>query len=433
MNRKLFLCLLFLMFPFQLNGSSLTVPAKPRKTDNPAVFDNGLIVNEESSDSDSRFESNDVTDMLLLDAGVNAIGINATPTSGNNATLIVESTSTTAAHDAFRVNNNAGTSLFVVEEDGQVGIAKADPSVELDITGALTVSAASTHNGNMTVGDASGDVMTVNSSSWQYVNDQNISAEGGVDAVNIGQDSVFSSFSVDTTNKIAGIGILTSGMPADTNLHVHDPGSSISRLKITDSGNGTASTDGVDLYISGTTGVLLNRELGNLDVGSGNIILIRFDGSTGFTTVNDDSRASGDFIVEGDTMENLFRVDASADAVGIDIAAPAAMFTVNPPAAQTISSGNTITANACGTLKLITAAGAVTTDTTNTFTAPAIANEGCIMWVINTGANTITLDANANFKTTGGLDVVLTADDVLPVASTGSGGVWYQLSALQAN
>ena len=103
------------------------------------------------------------------------------------------------------------------------------------------------------------------------------------------------------------------------------------------------------------------------------------------------------------------------------------------PSAQTIASGNTIAADACGTLKRITAAGAVTTDTTNTFTAPAAANAGCCMDVCNTGSNTITLDNNANFKSAGGADVVVTADDCLRVCSTGASGVWYQTTALVAN
>lgn len=38
---------------------------------------------------------------------------------------------------------------------------------------------------------------------------------------------------------------------------------------------------------------------------------------------------------------------------------------------------------------------------------------------------------NALFKSAGGADVVMTPDDVVVVASTGS--VWYQVTPLQAN
>lgn len=108
-------------------------------------------------------------------------------------------------------------------------------------------------------------------------------------------------------------------------------------------------------------------------------------------------------------------------------------FVVAPPAAQTIAAGNTISADGCGTIKQITASGAVTTSTTNTFTAPALNNSGCIMSVCNVGANNITLDNNANFKSFGGSDIVMTADDCVKVVSTGSGGAWYQLTPLEAN
>jgi len=105
---------------------------------------------------------------------------------------------------------------------------------------------------------------------------------------------------------------------------------------------------------------------------------------------------------------------------------------INPaPAAETIAAGGTITANACGTIKQITAGGAVTTSTTNTFTAPASGNSGCVMYVCNVGSNAITLDNNANFKSAAAGNVAVGADDCLTVGSVGS--VWYQLTTLLDN
>lgn len=106
---------------------------------------------------------------------------------------------------------------------------------------------------------------------------------------------------------------------------------------------------------------------------------------------------------------------------------------VDMPAVQTIAGGDTITADACGSLKRVTAAGAVTTSTTNTFTAPAAANSGCVMHVCNTGANTITLDNNANFFSTGASDVALGANDCILVGSTGASGAWYALAPISVN
>jgi hypothetical protein len=102
-----------------------------------------------------------------------------------------------------------------------------------------------------------------------------------------------------------------------------------------------------------------------------------------------------------------------------------------PPAAQTIAAGSIITDNACGSMKQISSAGAVTTSTTNTFTPPAAGNSGCCMDVVNTGANNITLDANTNFKTIAAADQVLGQFDVVRVCSNGS--FWHQVSAIAAN
>jgi hypothetical protein len=102
-----------------------------------------------------------------------------------------------------------------------------------------------------------------------------------------------------------------------------------------------------------------------------------------------------------------------------------------PPSAQTIAAGNTITADACGGIKQITASGAVTTDMTNTFTTPVAGLSGCIMHLVNVGAQNITLDTNTNFKSAGAADVVMTANDAVTVGCNGT--YWYQLTPLVAN
>lgn len=99
------------------------------------------------------------------------------------------------------------------------------------------------------------------------------------------------------------------------------------------------------------------------------------------------------------------------------------------PAAQTIGSGGTIAADACGGWKEISAAGAVTTDTTNTLTAPGATNKGCCMTLYNSSANTITLDGNTLCVLVGGAGTLaVTQLDVVNVCSDGT--TWRQTTAL---
>ena len=114
-------------------------------------------------------------------------------------------------------------------------------------------------------------------------------------------------------------------------------------------------------------------------------------------------------------------------------------FIVTPPASEAIvHNTTTITANACGSLKQIMVGtvgvnnGNATTNTTNTLTAPAAANSGCCMDVVNveTGTDVITLDTNADFITGVGADITLAAGDGVRVCSNGA--EWYQGSAVSS-
>ena len=92
------------------------------------------------------------------------------------------------------------------------------------------------------------------------------------------------------------------------------------------------------------------------------------------------------------------QIDGASGAVSVGTTtAPTGGLKVQGPAAQTIAAGETIAADACGSLKEVTAGSAVTTSTTDTITAPADANDSCCMDIYNVGTtNTITLDQNAN-------------------------------------
>jgi len=100
-------------------------------------------------------------------------------------------------------------------------------------------------------------------------------------------------------------------------------------------------------------------------------------------------------------------------------------------ATETIAAGATITIETCGSVKNISAAGAVTTGTTNTFTAATTLPNACEVLVCNVGAQTITLDKNALFLSQGGADVALLASSCLNIV--GNGALWRQTTAQQTS
>lgn len=106
------------------------------------------------------------------------------------------------------------------------------------------------------------------------------------------------------------------------------------------------------------------------------------------------------------------------------------------PAIETIASAGTITANACGGLKRITAVGAVTTNTSDTFTSTSAFSSGnlpCFMDVVNVGPAVITLDFNVDtFHSAGGANVVLGSSDTVRVVAYAGFG-WTQVGATGNN
>ena len=149
--------------------------------------------------------------------------------------------------------------------------------------------------------------------------------------------------------------------------------------------------------------------IGDLDV-QGNLIVTGTTALTGDLTGNVTGDLTGD--VTGNVTGQVFGTTADE---------------------QIIAAAGTIAADSCGGIKRISTndLGAVTTDTTNTFTAPAAGNKGCVMQVCNSGGtDAITLDDNALFEGSGIAgatpgDTVLGVADCVAVGSDGA--VWRQL------
>ncbi len=130
--------------------------------------------------------------------------------------------------------------------------------------------------------------------------------------------------------------------------------------------------------------------------------------------------------IEGTTPEMVIK---SNGAVGIGLASPASRFVVAAPSTEVIGAAATITANACGTVKRLSATANRTTDTTDTFTTPTASYAGCCMDVVNVDTvDTITLDNNANFITGPGADLAVGPGKAVRVCSDGTS--WYQASTV---
>ena len=121
-------------------------------------------------------------------------------------------------------------------------------------------------------------------------------------------------------------------------------------------------------------------------------------------------------------------INAAGD-ISVTSSVTAGGFFTVPVATQTIAAGNTIAADQCGGTKRVSSAGAVTTDTTNSFTAQA-ATVQCQMKVCNVGANNITVDRNALTFTAAGVDAILLPDSCSEFVF--EGGKWRQTTAVLA-
>lgn len=147
----------------------------------------------------------------------------------------------------------------------------------------------------------------------------------------------------------------------------------------------------------------------------------------GFTTHTD----AGIFLDDADDTTNgilRFTLGAADRLVAVSTAG------IHGPtlSVQTLGSGGIVTPNACGGIKPIESAGAITTDTTTTIAAlgAGSAQRTCNMDICNLGSNNITLDNNANFIAGG--DIVMTPNDCIRVA-TFNGTNWLAITALKAN
>lgn len=123
-------------------------------------------------------------------------------------------------------------------------------------------------------------------------------------------------------------------------------------------------------------------------------------------TVTDDMTVSDDLTVAGD----LFHTAVATQTIG--------------------ASGTISVAGACNGFIRLRADANVTTDTTNTMTAPTAANIGCVYYIVNTGGGTITFDDNALFNAPNSENMVLATNEGAIVVQ---GSVAYYVLATSDN
>lgn len=189
--------------------------------------------------------------------------------------------------------------------------------------------------------------------------------------------------------------------------------------------NGTAAGYKALYLATGSNNIALGYQAGdNISSGANNII-IGYDVDAPSATASNQLNIGNIIFASG--IDGTGTTISSGN-VGIGLNNPASAFVVKSDVTEDIPAGGTIPADECGSIKKIKASTAVTTNTTNTFTAPTSGYDGCCMEVFNTGANNITLDQNAKFKTVGAANVVLTSGDFVRVCSNGTN--WYQVAPM---
>lgn len=257
----------------------------------------------------------------------------------------------------------------------------------------------------------SGDTVTAYDDSGKTIIRINSAVDGSGTANYVAKwsdsDSLTNSIITDNGTNV-GVGTASPATKMDVNGALTVGGTGTTTF------GGTLTVGGTDERIIGAT----NGEYIDFDT-DGNVCINGADG-----TNNED--ICFDFESTADTV--TLSSNTSANIVSSNL-----QIKIIPSSTQNIAAGDTVNADACGGIKLIASGGAVTTSTANTFTAPSILNAGCCMDVVNSGAQNITLDNNANFVSAGAADVVLGAGDSCRVCSSGASGKWYQVGATGDN
>jgi len=186
--------------------------------DGSGVTENGLVVNYAGTGSGTtaiEISGTWGTGLLTNNNSINAGTGTITGGTGNfsalnlTGALTVTTSSTPQLSVRYDANNRWDTSVSSV---GAVTFDAVGTGAAFTFSDNTTISGNLTVNGNTTLGDASGDTVTVNSASWTFANDTNFILSGGVNGLSFDTDTL----SIDAANGRVGIGTTSP----ESKLHI---------------------------------------------------------------------------------------------------------------------------------------------------------------------------------------------------------------------
>ncbi len=185
---------------------------------------------------------------------------------------------------AHFIDSNGGDIIFA--DDGKVGIGTFSPSEKLDVVGGITASGSLTIDGNSTLGDASGDSVTINGST---INAPNLAS--GTQSGNrvLARDASSNIILEDVDSRIFGSSLVDGSGAADR-IPKWTDGNTISCSSLTDTGSlvtidsDTKIDAGHSLSIYATGGsVYAEEQTFTASVGTGGTTVATF-AKSGFRT-----------------------------------------------------------------------------------------------------------------------------------------------------
>ena len=243
---------------------------------------------------------------------------------------------------------------------------------------------------NTTIGDASGDAVTVNSAGWTFSNDTNFSLSGGVNGLSFDT----STLSIDATNDRVGIGTTSPNAKLEVTGDVYLSNGATRNIKIP----ANIDANGNDLYImagSGTSTGPGNYNGGDLylDAGSGinagvpgDILLQTTSGNVGIGLTNPSQALQ----VTGSINTSVQFLGQSADTVS----APAFSWTGNTTTGIYRPAASQIALTLGGTQRALFTATAVTLTGQTTLTASSLSTLTTSATLSLGGATTLTFTSD---------------------------------------